>query len=351
MLRRTALSACASTLLLSQSALAHHPGGGASAGGSGPIATLSATTLEKGHGVAGITLEMVRIDTFSNARLEALAGQHVHAHGLDAILAPSLVYAYGLTDDLTVMGRLPYIVRYDIREGAHSHGPAGDTVDMRGDAGGIGDLTLMAQYRFLNDRRTRTEAALLAGLQVPTGRTGVRDRKGALFEAEFQPGTGSWDGLLGLAFTHRIGAWSFDASMLYRLATTGAQQTDLGDGLLYNVAASYRILGSAPASGPPAARPHQHHHHHPHEGPPAAPNGPALDLVLELNGEWHGREVIAGLTEANSGGTVVYLSPGMRLSLDAWAGFVSVGVPVLDRVNGIQAEHGWRLLTGVSVAF
>ena len=32
-----------------------------------------------------------------------------------------------------------------------------------------------------------------------------------------------------------------------------------------------------------------------------------LDLVLELNGEWHDKQKIAGISDPNSGGTTVYL--------------------------------------------
>lgn len=350
MLRHVAFGACA-VVAFASSAFAHHPSGTGSTGNSGPIATLSATTLEKGQSVAGVVFEMVKLDTFSNAQLIDFAGKHVHAHGLDAILAPSLVYAYGVTKDLTVSLRLPYIERRDVREGSHSHGPAGNTVDFRGDAAGIGDLTLMAQYRFFNDVRSRIEAAVIVGLKAPTGRTGVHDAGRELFNAEFQPGSGSWDGLAGLAFTKRFGAWSFDASVLYQLATEGTQNTDLGDRFSYNLALSYRLTGAAPGPMYHGGPGQKAGHSHPHQEPPAASRGPALDLVLEFNGEWHAREETAGVREPNSGGNVVYLSPGLRLSMDAWSGFVSVGVPVINEVNGVQAEPAWRLMTGVSVNF
>jgi Putative MetA-pathway of phenol degradation len=356
MFRKIALSAGAMTLLLATPAFAHHPSGATSTGGAGPIGTISATTLDRGQSAAAIFFEMVKINAFSDAQLKAFAGKHIHAHSIDAILAPTLVYAYGVTNDLTVSARLPYITRQDIREGHHSHGPAGNTVDEHGDAAGIGDLTLLGQYRFFNDRRNQTEAALLLGIKIPTGRTNVTDTFGERFETEFQPGSGSWDGLVGLAFTQRFGAWSFDANALYQLATTGAQETDLGDRFLYNAAVSYRMFGGA--SGPAGRMnagalpepmyhggPKQRHHHH--EQPPA----PALDLVLELNGEWHGQQVTDSVKDRNSGGNVVYLSPGLRLSMDKWSGFVSVGLPVVNHVNGVQAEPDWRLLTGVAVTF
>lgn len=361
MLHKIALSAGATALLLATPAFAHHPSGAASTGDAGPISTISATTLDRGQSAAGIFFEMVKINPLSDAQLKTFAGKHIHAHSIDAILAPTLVYAYGVTNDLTVSARLPYIVRQDIREGHHSHGPAGDTVDERGDASGIGDLTLLGQYRFLNDRRSQTEAALLLGIKIPTGRTNVTDAFGERFETEFQPGTGSWDGLFGLAFTQRFGAWSFDANVLYQLATTGAQDTDLGDRFLYNAAVSYRMFGGAFA---PTGRmnagalpepmyhggPKQQRNHHHHEEP-RTPRGPALDLVLELNGEWHGHQTTDGVKDPNSGGNVVYLSPGLRLSMDRWSSFVSVGLPVVNHVNGVQAEPDWRLLTGIAVTF
>jgi len=37
--------------------------------------------------------------------------------------------------------------------------------------------------------------------------------------------------------------------------------------------------------------------------------------------------------------------------IERWSGFVSVGVPILNDLNGVQAEPDWRLLTGVAVNF
>ncbi len=346
-------------LLLSSPVLAHHPSGATSTGGAGPIGTISATTLDQGQGAAALFFEMVKINAFTDAQLKTFAGKHIHAHSLDAILAPTLVYAYGVTKDFTIIGRVPVIMREDIREGHHSHGPGGNSVDERGDAAGIGDVTLLGQYRFYNNRSSQTEMAVLLGIKIPTGRSNLTDALGERFETEFQPGTGSWDGLFGLAFTQRFGLWAFDANVLYQLSTTGAQHTDMGDRLLYNAAVSYRLFGSSlhpsgrmNAGAPFAEQPMYHGgpKAHRHEEPPA-PRGPALDVVLELNGEWHGHQVIDGVKDPNSGGNVVYLSPGVRYSVDKWSAFVSAGFPVVNQVYGVQAEPDWRLLTGFAVSF
>ena len=350
MLRTIALSAGATALLLATPAIAHHPSGAGAAGGAGPIVTTPAETLEKGHSSAAVVFEYLKFKALSDAVL-ATAG---HPHSLDAILAPSLVYAYGVTDNLTLSLRLPFIRRTGIREG-HVHGGVPEIHEL-GDSAGIGDLSLLAQYRFFYDRAAGLHLALLAGVKLPTGDTSVSATTGERFETEFQPGSGAWEGSVGLALTKRLGAWSFDANVLYVLATEGTQDTNLGDRLQYNVALSYRLTGalSGPA-GLPAPMYHggpkaHHGHKHAHEEA-APPKGPALDLVLELNGEWHDRQKVAGATDANSGGNVVLLSPGLRLSYEKWSGFVSFGVPVASELNGLQAEPDWRVLTGMSINF
>jgi hypothetical protein len=359
MLRTFAGCAGLTALAFTFPAHAHHPSGVSSTGDAGPIATLSATTLARGQSAAAVFLEMVRIDAFSDTELKGYAARHIHAHSIDSILAPTLAYAYGVTDNVTLMLRLPVVMRTGVREGEHSHGPAGNTVADRGDPAGIGDLTVMGQIRVLNDRASGTEVAVLGGVKAPTGRTRETDEAGVRFESEFQPGSGSWDGLLGAAITKRWGAWSFDSNVLYQFVTEGAQHTDLGDRFLYNVALSYRMLGGPAGEtrrmnlgalpepmyhGGPKGRTHEHV-----ELPRTL--GPALDLVFELNGEWHGKERTDGIVEKNSGGNVVYASPGVRLSKDNWSSFVSVGVPVINQSGGVQAEPSWRLLTGVAVGF
>jgi Putative MetA-pathway of phenol degradation len=355
MLRNLALSAGATALLLATPASAHHPSGAGTAGGAGPIVTIPGTTLEEGHSAVAVVFEYLRFNALSDAQLSVPG----HPHSLDAILVPSLLYSYGITDDLTLTLRLPFVRRTNIREG-HVHGGVPE-VDVLGDSAGVGDLSVLAQYRLLRHRGTQTELSLLLGLQLPTGDTSVNAIGGERFETEFQPGSGAWDGMLGLAVTKRLGLWSFDANVLYVLGTEGAQDTNLGDRFQYNAALSYRMFGGLGGpSGPMRAGvlpepmyhggPKSHAHKHVHEEAPT-PKGPALDLVLEVNGEWHARQEIAGVKDPNSGGNVVYLSPGLRLSYERWSGFVSLGVPIVNDLNGVQAEPDWRVLTGVAINF
>src|SRR5204862_6231082 len=203
--------------LIASPALAHHPGGASNTGGAGPITTISAETLEAGHGAVAFLYEYIAFGGLGDADLINAASKHQHVHSIGTIQNAAASAAYGVTDDFMVSARIPYVLRTDIREGHHEHLPGGivsNTVDFRGDSSRIGDVTVLGQYRFLNNKATRTEAAFLFGVKAPTGATDRVDALGELFEAEFQPGSGSWDFLLGAAFTQRFGAWSFDANVL-----------------------------------------------------------------------------------------------------------------------------------------
>jgi hypothetical protein len=348
------------TLALSCSvARAHHPGGVGNSQGAGPINTISASTLQQGLGVAGITVDYQRLKGLSNQTLiEAAehagddAGGHQDVHDLRTIQTYAFTYAYGVTNDLMLVASLPYVRRTGIRE-AHEEDDEFE-VENLGPTDGIGDTTLLGQYRFFKGRGMET--AVLLGLKAPTGKTNERSLEGETFDAEFQPGSGSWDGLLGIALTQRTGSLSFDANVLYTLVTEGTQETDLGDLLQYNVAISYRLASLGGSAQPMfnggthdehGVDGHSHLHDHAHKA-----NGmPALDLMLELNGQWSAEQETSGIKDRNSGGNTIFIAPGMRLSLNQWSGFVSFGVPIVDDLNGIQSESNWRITTGAAWAF
>ena len=342
----------------SSPAYAHHAGGVGNALGAGPIVTISASTLDKDHSVAEVTLDYQSLSGLSTETLLSATAamppgspESNNVHDLRTIQAYAISYAYGVTNDFTVALRLPYVRRTGIREAMEDEATGDLEVQNFGPADGIGDLTLFGQYRFFN--QNHTELAVLFGLKTPTGRTNDLTAQGELFDAEFQPGSGSWDPLLGLAWTHHEGKWSYDANVLYTLTTTGTQDTDLGDRFQFNFAISYLLssLGSGVHPMFHGAEQHEdsddgHHHAHDHES-----TGPSLDLVLELNGEWHAEQVTNGISDPNSGGNTIFISPGLRLSQDNWSGFVSVGIPVMDDLNGIQSEPDWRIIAGATWLF
>ena len=367
--RLITISAVALGFAATSPAMSHHPSGTGTSSTGGPIVTIPGTTLQKGASALYLVFEHISFDELSDSVLEAAAARDEHAHSLATLESPMLGYSYGLNDRLMVSALLPYVVRTGIREASHHHHEAteehedeggdahheaaaeeNETID-RGDTEGVGDLSLFGQYRFYG-QGNGLQASLLAGIKTPTGETGERDDQGELFEAEFQPGSGSWDPMLGLALSQAQGRWSFDGNVLYTIATEGTQQTDLGDRFHYNGAVTYRLMGGDAEASHGAAMPHSHHHGHRHHHEHAiSPRGLVIDAVLELNGEWQAKQTISGATDPNSGGNVVFLSPGVRIASNRWSGFVTVGLPIVNDLNGLQSEPTYRLFGGVLVGF
>ncbi|MDE2411067.1 MAG: transporter [Sphingomonadales bacterium] len=321
-------------------AFADHGAAGTGPETAGPIVGASARTLAPGKLAFGFDLALAKPDNRDDATLAALAGQHVHAHDMDRGEIYTLSAAYGVTENLTLSASLPYVRRIAIREGEHGHvgGAAVNDVVMRGNSEGFGDAALVAKWRFTGENHHGWEAALLAGLKLPTGTTERLDASGERFETEHQPGTGSWDPLVGMALTRSLPRGSFNASATYQLSTRGSQDTEMGDRAQFALGFSHRLVGGAVA-----------YHHHGDED--AHKGGATLDGVLELNGEWEGMQRVAGARDATSGGKALYLSPGLRLSASGWSFTLGGSIPLAQEIRASHSDTRYRLRLGVGRAF
>lgn len=318
--------------------VADHPSLSVLGGPAGAVTTVSALPLPWGTWSVGLRLEHVELEGFSDQRLLALAEQEEDVHSVDYLTSLSLGAAYGVTPDLTVGVSVPYVKRHNIREAHHGHDGEPPEVESLGDAEGLGDASLYGLYRWGGAEGSSHHAAVLLGVKTPTGKTDARGDTGERFELELQPGSGSWDPFAGLAFTWLRGRASYDVSTVYRLSTEGKQDTTLGDVVAFDAALAFRLL---PRAG------------HEHDHGAAEPHGhAALDLLLEINGEWRGEDETAGVDNPNSGGRVIFLSPGVRYAFaGGWIASLSVGVPVVTDLNGFQSEPEYRVIGGVSAGF
>ncbi|MGH8659886.1 MAG: hypothetical protein ACREV4_15790 [Gammaproteobacteria bacterium] len=345
------------------SAHADHLSGGLGIEQTAPINTESAVPLKQGSWIAGVRTEYVNNDSFSDQELITLRGIGINRdgeadedlHSIDSILGVSLRAAYGVTENLTVGFRLPYVRRENIREPeeGHAHGAnpivVHDIVE-HGDSAGIGDTTFFGQYRFYHDGSS--DIAALFGVKTPTGETGEEGFEGEHFGGRFvtdvfpseeeeghhhqgtrlethqQPGSGSWDGIVGVAYSRSISPVNFDTSVLYTVVSEGSQDTDLGDIFNYNFALSHPTNAFVPCQ-------------------PCSWN-----LVLELNGEWRDKEERGDIEIGNSGGHVLYLAPGFRfIGPGGWNMALSAGYPVVNDLNGDQSEPDYRIVGTVNFNF
>ncbi len=322
-------------LMCMRMALADHASVSFETGSTGAIMTNSATTLEQGQSVAGINLQFLELDDISDSQLEAAGTRDEDLHSVDDLYQLAISFTHGITDNWMAGISLPYIKRGNVRE-AHNDMGVGE-VELAGDSAGLADIRVFTQYRIF--ARERTNLALLGGLKIPSGEDEERELEGGIFETEQQPGSGSWDPFVGLAYDQAFNGFGLSSHVLYTFANEGAQGTDLGDFLSYNVAAVFRIFSPE--------GPHEHHRH---------AHGfnvlDYVDMVLELNGDWRQWVSIDSINDENTGGHILYLSPGIRAGIGhRWSVFTSVGIPVARDLNGIQSEPAYRLVGGVSTRF
>lgn len=326
-------------------ALADHMG--PSGFGGGGMTVFGPDTLDGGHWAGGLRFTYTKPEQRSDEELEALAAEHVHAHNTDYNLNASASVAYGVSHHLTVSAELPYVRRDDLREGEHSNvgGTAVNDVEELGSVAGIGDLNLLAKYRLTEG--IAAGFALIGGIKMPTGSTHKRSPDGERLETEHQPGSGSWDPIVGASGSAKLGAVQVTGSALYQISTDGAQRTRLGNRLQGGIALSHRF-GEAPQ---------EHHssinHHHGDElDEEHAQASSSWDGFVELAGEWEGRQRVDGEIEQASGGRWLWVAPGARFhAASGWSFGAAISLPVWQRIRASHPENRDRLTIAVGRTF
>ncbi len=180
---------------------------------------------------------------------------------------------------------------------------------------GSADGFVFARHDLLrrNVPRGFTRLSPLFGLKLPTG--------GAF-------GNHSTDPIAGIVFSRVRDPHWLVADAQFTYARAGEGDLRFGHEWLYDVAYVYRTL--------------------PRDGLGV----PALYTVLELNGRREGRSRVDGVAQPDSGGHLVYLSPGIeyipgnRLVLE-----FSVPVAVVRELNGDQTRPRVSLIAGVRWLF
>jgi hypothetical protein len=239
----------------------------------------------------------------------------------------SLYLAYAPLDRLTLTLMLPW------RWNEISEQPEGEPHESSR-LDGFGDLMLHVGYVLWRDRdvlpATWLEARGFA--KAPTGAS--EQTTHGRQDPHLQVGTGSWDFGFGLAGAHRLAWGSLYASALYRENLEGSLDYRYGDVVLANLA-----LDAAPSHWL------------------SAPLFGMLTPGVELNFRYAGKDRYRGAGYDDSGGSVLYATPSLRIRLPALAGLpapllrLAVQVPLTDAwLNGQQDEKEvWS--AGLGVAF
>jgi len=224
---------------------------------------------------------------------------------------------YGAADGWGVNLQLPWIDR------THSTIAAGDTEPSGSASSSIGDLRVLGRYQGFSPER---DWGLQFGLKLPTGAIDVNfnsgPQAGQPLDRGLQPGTGTTDLLLG---AYRFGPLSqtldFFTQVLLQQPLNSRDGFKPGTGV--NLSGGVRWVG---------------------EG--------AVVPQLQLNARIEGRESGANADVANSGASLLYVSPGASMAVtDRLQLYGFMQVPIYQRVNGMQLEPKYSVSIGLHYAY
>lgn len=231
------------------------------------------------------------------------------------------VLGYGVTRDFALFGILPYFdKRLDMRMGGQN---------LTRQQSGVGDLTVLGRYtayEYNAPGRTFRIAPYL-GVKAPTGDDNVRDGSGRL-PPPLQPGSGSWDALGGVVLTYQTLDFEIDSQVSYK-ANQEANGFQTGDVAEFDGSFQYRLLPRSLGAGVPAF----------------------LYGVLEANLVHSARDRSGGADDPNSGGTTLFITPGLQYVTQKWIVEAGVQIPVNQNLNGTALKTDYVLTTGLRINF
>jgi hypothetical protein len=225
-----------------------------------------------------------------------------------------LGFDYNFADGWGVGVQLPWVARN------HEHTDTATLQDERWKFSELGDVRVAVRLPLLSGDNG---FGMTLGLKLPTGRTDIRNSDGMLAERSLQAGTGSTDTLLGLAYhsrpSHELGSWFAQIAGQHAIAIRDGYKP----GNRYNADVGWRYAFS-------------------HD----------FNALLQANFQWRERDQGPRAEPNDTGGRVLYLSPGIAYSVTSDTQlYAFTQVPVYSYVNGVQLTTGKNIALGISQRF
>lgn len=237
------------------------------------------------------------------------------------VQAGVLALGYGISGNLALFAIVPYVDKdLDITVGGQRQHRS---------ARGLGDISLFGRYTVYQldwPRRTLRIAPFL-GVKAPTGDDDERDALGRL-PASVQPGSGSWDTFGGIVATYQTLDFQIDSQLSYR-ANREANDFELGDEARLDLSLQYRLWPRELGNGLPAF----------------------LYGVLETGLIFRDEDQVSGREDPNSGGTTLFVTPGLQYVTKRWIAEAGVSVPMVQGLNGDALEIDYIMRAGLRFNF
>ncbi len=218
---------------------------------------------------------------------------HVEEKGPELEVEPALELTYGITGDWAAGISIPYVWKRD--------GVA--------EANGLGDLALFTKYRFWRHDTLGVQQSAALALKLVAGTGDSRTAPPV--------GSGATDLVAGLAYGYESRRWYRWASLRYRFNGRNSAGFQRGDKIKLDLVGGVRpwLTGY---------------------------REPDTVLLLELNLEHGFAHERHGRTIPDTGGTELFVSPGVFWTLRNFAVKAGVQIPVVNALDGAQRPSDYR---------
>ena len=305
-------------ILLCTSAVAFADHGKGAVGGK----TIGPRTLSEESFSLDVGFKFQKEQEFSDQRLINSATNDHDLHGTDWTAEIFVGLSYGVTDRLTVSLSVPFEIIHGFKAGEFDGVNPAEVVEANS-ISGLGDPTLLGKFRLLDNP---VELAVLAGIQIPLGNTRQRADDGEVLEPDHQPGSGSWNPLLGVAVARQFESFTLGASVLYRITSRGRHEFTPGQQILVAVKIETQLLGLG--------------------------TFPRLYGSLELSEQFTAKDKEGEVTNHDTGGSIIGLGFGLRLRATERLTFGgTVTIPLYQGLTGEQHKERVEILFGTALDF
>lgn len=255
----------------------------------------------------------------------AIPEEHDEVSTLNSITVLQL--QYGVSDRLDVGLTLPYIHR----EHNHILHENGQAKWENWNFSGLGDILITGNYSLLvPSMEKEIYLGISAGIKLPAGVTNAVNAEGAQAEVTLQPGTGSLDEVLGLNFNYPLfiihtsddefSTIPLILGLNYKITGKGTDDYKFGNTLLLTAGTDYQFTKKA-----------------------------SITLQFNVRAQGYADVGTTGEPRENTGGTWMYVSPGLNLNItDNLSFFGIVQIPVYINVHGLQQASAFNTQLGIS---
>lgn len=235
---------------------------------------------------------------------------------LTKMLISSLGVRYGVTKNLTLSALLPYVNLYT----------------NSGSDAGLGDLILLGTYNVYS--KNNFNFAVQGGVELPTG-----VQKSSRFDnTTVIVGSGSYDPMIGVLFSKQWNKLTLNGNALYKNTTNGFQGNYYGSLSVHGVGVSYKIKGESSICKLDSL-----------DSKPTSNFG--FSATVGYSGEWLDKLKEDDVVDEDSGHYLGLANFGGTFLYKKWAFPLLLSLPVINQMNGLQNDFGYRLRVGIIRAF